>query len=503
MPLTLVLGPANSAKAGELFGAYADAAHRGGWLVVPNARDAEHYRRELAEQGVVLGSVVTFTGLAEEIARRGGYGGRRVTELQLQQLLARAVRRAELSSLARSAETAGFARALGELISELERSLVSPDRFTRAMAQRSRYAREVAALYAAYAHELERRGRVDGELFTWRALDALRAAPGSWGSEPVFFYGFDDLHALQLDAVETLARMVGVEVMVSLTYEPGRGALRARADVVEQLRPLAERVLQLPAADEHYETASRRVLHHLERHLFEDEPPSTRPHAGQAVQLLEAAGERAEAELIAAEVLALVRAGVAAEEIAVVDRSPTAGLPAVFEEYGIPLRLERRVPLRATALGQGLLALARCALLPDASAGDLLRYLRAPGVLERPELADALELEVRRQGLGTVVQARARTPLALRDIDATASAGDPAEELVRQGRRMLAAPHRGSAALLDHDAALDAAALAAMAAALDELDELGLRPAGSELIGWLETLELQAPVAPAEGAVLL
>ena len=57
----------------------------------------------------------------------------------------------------------------------------------------------------------------------------------------MFFYGFDDLHPLQRDAIETLARSVGVEVTVSLTYEPGRAALAARAEAVEALRPLAER----------------------------------------------------------------------------------------------------------------------------------------------------------------------------------------------------------------------------------------------------------------------
>ena len=34
----------------------------------------------------------------------------------------------------------------------------------------------------------------------------LRAAPGAWGREAVFVYGFDDLTPLQRDAVETLAQ---------------------------------------------------------------------------------------------------------------------------------------------------------------------------------------------------------------------------------------------------------------------------------------------------------
>src|SRR5947209_16344928 len=82
MPLTLVLGPANSAKAGEVLGAFAAAANRGAILVVPTSADAAHYGRELAESGAVLGSVLTFSGLAGEIANRAGYTGRRLTRLQ-------------------------------------------------------------------------------------------------------------------------------------------------------------------------------------------------------------------------------------------------------------------------------------------------------------------------------------------------------------------------------------------------------------------------------------
>ena len=55
MPLTLVLGPANSAKAGEVLGAFAAAAGRGAILVVPTAADAAHYGRELAAEGPCSG----------------------------------------------------------------------------------------------------------------------------------------------------------------------------------------------------------------------------------------------------------------------------------------------------------------------------------------------------------------------------------------------------------------------------------------------------------------
>ena len=519
MALTLVLGPANSAKAGEVFGAYGAAAHRGALLVVPNARDADHYSRELARRGAVLGSVLTFGGLAEEIARRTGYAARRLSALQRDQVVARAVAGARLGPLARAAETSGFAAAAGEMIAELERSMVTPRRFAQAMGRwvaetspnargREAYARDVTGIYLAYERELERIGRTDRERFVWHALDALRAAPGRWGHDPVFFYGFDDLHPLQRDAVETLARLVGVEVMVSLTYEAGRGALQARAEIVEELRPLAERVIELPAVDDYYDPPSRDVLHHLERHLFQPGTVAHRPEPGGAVRLLESAGERAEAELIAAEVLELLGEGIPGEEIAVVYRSLAAAAPAIlpaFGRYGIKVAAERRITVSHTALGRGLLALARCALLPEeeASAQDLLDYLRTPGLLARPELADALELRIRREGPTTAIQARERTELALGEIDALRGAGDPAAELARQGRRLLAAPHRGEAAVLAPEEELDAHALTTCLRALDELADLGASLSGRDLIGRLEGVEVDASARESPGAVVL
>lgn len=515
MPLTLVLGPANSAKAGEVLGAYTAAVHRGALLVVPTAHDAEHYSRELAEQGSVLGSVLTFAGLAEEIARRTGYAPRRLSALQRDRVVARSVRSARLEALADAAQAPGFAAAARDLISELERSLVGPERFAQAMRawgsedpRRALYARDVGAIYISYLRELERLQRVDRELVAWRALDALRLAPGRWGSAPVLLYGFDDLLPLERDAVETLARVVGVDVMVSLTYEAGRVALQARAELVEDLRQIAERVIELPAVDEYYEQSSRAVLHRIERSLFEPVGDEAPLDPGQAVGLLESAGDRAEAELVGSEVLALLRDGVPAEEIAVVFRSAERAAPVIartFAQYRIPVATDQRIAFAHTALGRGVLSLARCALLPEdrVSAEDLLDYLRTPGFLERPELADRLELEIRRDGLTTSSQAYERLGFELREIDALRSADDLAAELGRHARRLLAAPHRRAAAVLDADEQVDARALAVMLRALAELDDLGEAVRGQELIDVLEGIEVTARASTVPGAVVV
>jgi len=511
VPLKLVVGPANSAKAGEVLGAYTAATARGALLVVPTAVDAEHYARELAEQGSVLGSVLTFRGLIEEVAVRAGYRGARLSELQRERVLRRVIRRLELRALEESARAPGFVLAAGRFVAELERSLVPPQRFAQALRawgagdeRREAYAEDLAALYLGYARELDRLRRVDAELHAWRALDALRREPGAWGATPTFFYGFDDFSAVERDAIETLCRVVGTEVTVSLTFEAGRGALAARAEAVAELRALAGEVLELPARDEHYVPPARAALHHLERHLFE--PGAERVDPGDAVRLLEAGGERAEAELLAAEVLELLAAGVPQSEIVVVCRSLAAAAPLleqVFRDYGIAVAVDVGGRFAHTALGRSVIALARCALLADAGASDLLAYLRTPGLVERIEIVDRLEAMARREALTSATQLRERFEWELDEIDAVRGAEAPLTELVRHARRLFAAPYRGSGAVLETRDELQARALAALVRAAQELEELGERMRGRELIELLERLELPRRVRASGDRVLL
>src|SRR5215211_4969397 len=73
MPLVLITGPANAAKAGAVLERLRAAIPRDPLLVVPTAADVEHYQRELAASGIVFGAeVLTFSRLIREIARRTG-----------------------------------------------------------------------------------------------------------------------------------------------------------------------------------------------------------------------------------------------------------------------------------------------------------------------------------------------------------------------------------------------------------------------------------------------
>ena len=487
MPLTLVTGPANSAKAGAVLGPLRDRLDDEPVLVVPAFGDVEHSQRELAEHGVVFGARVLRSGaLFRLIARRAGVSARVLSGRGRTLVMEEAVSAARLEVLAASAARPGFVRAALRLMAELGRSMVEPARFTSALrawageGPRRAYAEEVAELYRRYRSGLEAAGVVDEELFAWRALDALRADPRSWGATPVFVYGFDDFTPLELDAVEALAGRAAADVTVSLPYEPGREAFRATATGREELAALADRVEHLEATSEHYAPRSRRALHALERGLFE--PGAAEVDPGDAIRLHVAGGERAEMELCGAEVLRLLREGTAPGEVAVVMRDPTAyasTLEQVFGAYGIPYAIDRSVAFEHTALGRGLLALLRCARL-EGGAEDLLAYLRTPGLLTEPGLADRLEADVRRGGGATAAEARALWEEAvpafhLDAIDRLAAAKGAAELLEALDRllgRLLGAPHRRAAHVLEGAELDDARAFRGAREAIGELRRL-------------------------------
>jgi ATP-dependent helicase/nuclease subunit B len=483
MALTLVTGPANSAKAGEVLGGLRARLEDEPILVVPAFQDVEHSQRELAERGAVFGAtVLRFDWLFREIARRAGYGEPVASDLQRELVVEQAADRARLEVLAESAQRPGFVRAAARLVAELERSTIDPPRLTRALRQwagdgpRRAYAEEVARIYRGYRDGLDEAGIADPELFAWRAVDALRGAPDRWGTTPVFVYGFDDFTRLELDALDTLANRCGVDVTVSLPFEPGRLAFRAVAEARGELLARGAREVELPPISDHYAPESRDALHHLERGLFEPGAGAL-ADPGPALRLHTAGGERAEVELAAADVLDLLRGGTEPGDVAVVFRHPGAYaslVEQVFGAYGIPYSIDRSLPLAHTGLGRGLLALLRAAL-PGGSAEDLLAYLRAPGLLEQPALADRLEARVRREGAESAAQARAlweeeRWPLD--ELDRLAAARTPGElaaELEGRLERLFATPHRRTAPVLIGAGRDDARAFVAAQKALREL----------------------------------
>lgn len=557
MPLKLVTGPANAAKAGEVLGELRARVDEEPLLVVPAFEDVEHNQRELAERGAVFGvHVVRFKRLFAQIAWRAGVRGRAASRLQRELIVADAVRSAGLEVLAESAERPGFVRAATRFVAEVERSLaersatgpamVEPARLTQALrawagdGPRRGYVDEIAEIYRRYRERLDAAGLVDDELFAWRAVSALRENPASWGTTPVFVYGFDDFTPLELAALAALADGAGVDVTVSLPWEPDREAFHATAATYAELRALAagnEEALA-PLSD-YYAKKSRKALHALERRLFEDSTATTDP--GDAVRMHLAGGRRAEVELCAAEVLKLLRDGTEPGNVAVVLRDPrpyASTIEQVFGAYGIPYSIDRRVPLRHTGVGRGLLALLRCAA-GTGTADDLLAYLRTPGRLREPLYADRLEVAARRAGASTAADARALWegsrperdvpagispqrhahaddppeaggigPFPLEEIDRLAAvAAEPEvllDEMARQAGRLFSGPYRRAAHVLEGPELDDARAFQAIGSALRDMRALARSGARIDLERVHETLanlEVHAGEDPQPGRV--
>ncbi len=233
-------------------------------------------------------------------------------------------------------------------------------------------------------------------------------------------------------------------------------------------------------------------------------PPSLRR---EAVRLLEGGGERAELELVAEDIRGLLERGVPAGEIAVAHRAPESVaelLGEVFRSRGVPFALERRVPFARTALGRAVVGLLAVAFPAgeDPGAGDLLAWLRAPGVLARPELADDLERRARRVGASTAAQARAlweadHWPLETLDRLGAAAQRGPAALVDRVAEELerLSGALRGAGEALSPVEPPEARALAVCRAALEELRELArsmpeLAPDAHGLLAILRGLEV-------------
>ena len=486
MPLTLVTGPANASKAGTVLGGLRARLDEAPILVVPAFQDVEHAQRELAERGAVFGAgVLRFELLFRAIAERAGYGERVASEVQRELLIEAAVDAATLTVMADSAGRPGFFRAAARLAAELGAARVEPGRFTAALrawagdGPRRTYADEVGAVYGGYRRGLERAGLVDAELFSWRALDAIRAEPERWSATPVYVYGFDDFTPVERDALITLAGHCHAHVTVSLPFEPGREAFRATAAVVAELSAVASEHIHLEAVDDHYDPASREALHHVERGLFESDPGPP-VEAGEAVAFHTAGGARAEVELAAKRILDLLRAGMAPGDVALVFRDP-GGYASLVEQvlgaYGVPYSMDRSLPFAHTGLGRGLLALLRAATA-EGTADDVLAYLRTPGLVHQPARIDRLESALRREAAQSGERARALWEdehWELTDLRrlVEARAGTPyLEEVEGVLERLFAAPYRRQAPVLTGPELDDPRVYATARTALRELRAL-------------------------------
>ena len=466
MPLSLLAGPANAGKVALLLERYLGALDSDPILIVPNRPDVDRAERELLTRAGALvgGSIGTFDDLFERIARGNGAHRPVITPAQRTLLLRRIVSGAE----GRSARFSGFADSLGSTVAELESALLEPGELEG----------ELAQLYGAYREQLDRLGVWDRELERRHAAERAAGDLGAWEPRPVFAYGFEDLTGAEWALLEALAARA--EVTVSLPYEPGRDAFASLTRTADDLTRLAEgRIEELPASSE----ARSPVLAHLERALFRAEA-APGPELDGSLRFLEGAGIRGTLELVADEILALLRDGTSADEIAIVCPSLDrwrAPLDTAFTTLGVPYALEGRLRLGQTPFGQALLSLLRYAWL-DGRRRDLFAFLRSPySGLPRYHV-DFLEGRLR--GRGVTEPDRVEEEVAklrgqpLPHLDAVRGAADPLAAIRELARAMVSAAHRLDAPPTHESARLDLRAHEAASKLVAELE--GWRDLGGE-----------------------
>jgi len=368
MALTLLAGPANSGKVASLLDRYLRLLERDPVLIVPNRSDVDRIERDLLRRSPALlgGSIGTFDDVFRQVARGNGRGRQVVTDAQRALVLRRTISRVSLNGLTRSSRFPGFGDSLAAVLGELESGLVEPGDVER---------EDLAALYAEYRAELDRLGLWDRDLERRRAAERLSSDLEAWDGRPVFAYGFEDLTGAEWALIEALSART--DVTVSLPYEPSRPAFESLERTAADLASLAgDRIEELAPRAEEW---TRPGLAYLERALFAD-GPAPRPRLSGELRFLEGAGTRGTLELVAEEVLALLRDGVAAEEIALVfpnlDRVREP-VETVFTTFGIPCSVEGRARLPQTPFGRALLSLLRFAWT-NGGRRDLYTFLRSP-----------------------------------------------------------------------------------------------------------------------------
>ena len=512
MPLKLIHGPPNSGRAGLVRERFTAALQRDPMLVVPNVDDVYAFERELAGGGrgaLLGGKVATFDALFGEVAAAYGLSAPpALTATQRLRLVRAAIAATPVQLLRRSAARPGFALALEELIDELAGAGASPASVEAAAAElgEAAYLGEIAALYGRYRELRQGLGRGDEHEAAVAAIAALRREPDLWRGRPVFLYGFDDLTGDQLELVGALAR--AADVTVALTFED-RPALAARARLLELLRELGageERTGADPA-----NTASP-LLFALERGFLGEPVERIRPDG--SLTLLRSAGERGEAEAIGAEIAALIAAGADPGGIAIALRDPARRGPLyerVLGGLGIPVAVEAEIPVSGTATGGALISLLRAAA-DGGTPADLLAYLRGPR-RAAPSQVDWLERRARRKRIAETADLEAAfaelTGKTLAELERLRECAPDPPRLLAECARLardiaewpLARPET-KGVVPGPGAAIELRAGAAIAAALEELRDLGgLEPGPDELIVTLEELRMPLWRGPATGRV--
>ncbi len=381
----LITGPARSGKTARVWAPYRDALARrvpGSTLwLSPTWRAAAAIRGRLVEgggKGCVSPAVTTFDHFAEAVVKSSPEPVKPLSRLMKRQLvrllLDEHLEAGRIRHFLPIARTGGLVDQICELISELKRLDVWPDRFAEACQARGMTDKdaELLAVYEAYQQVLNEHHLYDPEGRFWSARRRLREGRRRPFDRLrlVVADGFTDFTPPQHEILQILAGWVE-EILITLPWEdePRRRDLFSKPSrTLEELRRRHPgSVVEKTARPD---TPDCPALAHLEANLFLS-PRQLRPAQDTSgVAILAASSQLGEIELIGSQIKRLLTTGSAETggrpvrpgDTAVVFRSLTEvdGLVReVFGKLGLPFALESGQALDRSGALAALVGLVR------------------------------------------------------------------------------------------------------------------------------------------------
>jgi RecB family exonuclease len=331
--LHLITGPARSGKLERALSSLSDG--ESSVVLVPSAAEETQVRARLLARGLAV-PVSRFDRFCEDLWGIHGDGRRYVQPEQRTLLVRRAAATQFSDDVAR-----GAARAA-------ERSAVSLAQSGSVATPSSDTDRRFMAVVDAYFADLAELQLVEpGEAM--RLLADSAPAP----AEHLVLVGFSDLEPAQRALVASWRRSAAVTL--TLPYVSGRPATSALSAIVESLKPADEESAMPPSGD------PRELVAFCEG-LFDGAATLT---PGGAVVFGTAAGDEAEAALIADEVTRALDAGAAPERVAIAWGGPWTGarrLIEALEARGVPVDSDISLTLTETPYGRAFTALLEAAI---------------------------------------------------------------------------------------------------------------------------------------------
>lgn len=332
--------------------------------------------RNLVQAGRAAGlNTANFDYLANAILRQAQIQtvkkiSRTAQELIVAQLIASLREQGQLPYFESLAAKPGFIKAMTSLLSQFGRCGITVDEVGDAFQYwenrdetHQEKDQEVARLYRAYRHYLQEHHLFDVEGLYRLALVAV-SKPGfvtAW--EHLYFYGFYEYDALQLEIIEALSKIS--QVKVALVYENNRPRIFAATETTfaEMVRLLGPEqkvswVSKLASTNKPLTYLTTNLRREGVPIFVDAEEKETLP---EAVQLWETLDQEQEQALVLRQVKARLQAGVSGKDIAIIVRKLEnyTGFRRLCDAYGIPTVLPQATTLITTPLAEYILAFLR------------------------------------------------------------------------------------------------------------------------------------------------